>query len=109
MTHRNSPRLRSPHGRTLTSRASSGRNPDRVRFAAASPSPSVTLADFGVAKQLALNDGLTETGKPIGTPESMAPEQVGGRLFPPVPKNAAIAQWTTDFTDHTDELQCVHL
>ncbi len=37
------------------------------------------LVDFGVAKQLAHNDGLTETGKPIGTPEYMAPEQAAGK------------------------------
>ncbi len=37
------------------------------------------LVDFGVAKQLAAGDGLTETGKPIGTPQYMAPEQAAGK------------------------------
>jgi len=37
------------------------------------------LVDFGVAKNLASDDGLTETGKPIGTPGFMAPEQAAGK------------------------------
>ena len=37
------------------------------------------LVDFGVAKRLAVDDGLTEVGKPIGTPSYMAPEQAAGK------------------------------
>ena len=37
------------------------------------------LVDFGVAKRLEATDGPTETGKPIGTPSYMAPEQAAGK------------------------------
>jgi WD40 repeat protein len=37
------------------------------------------VADFGLAKQLDRVGGLTETGRILGTPEYMAPEQATGR------------------------------
>ena len=42
-------------------------------------SGTLKLVDFGVAKNLASDQGLTETGKPIGTPGYMAPEQAAGK------------------------------
>jgi tetratricopeptide (TPR) repeat protein len=36
------------------------------------------LADFGLAKFLAADSGITHTGQTLGTPEYMAPEQVQG-------------------------------
>ena len=43
------------------------------------------VADFGIAKALASDEGLTETGFSLGTPSYMAPEQVLGErpLRPP--------------------------
>jgi tRNA A-37 threonylcarbamoyl transferase component Bud32 len=38
------------------------------------------VADFGVAKRLERESGLTETGVVIGTPRYMAPEQAEGRV-----------------------------
>lgn len=37
------------------------------------------LVDFGVAKKIESSEDLTETGKPIGTPNYMAPEQAAGK------------------------------
>jgi serine/threonine-protein kinase len=36
------------------------------------------IADFGLAKRLDRDDGLTTSGGPLGTPRYMAPEQTGG-------------------------------
>ncbi len=36
------------------------------------------ITDFGLAKRLDLEDGLTRTGEILGTPSYMAPEQTGG-------------------------------
>ena len=41
------------------------------------------LTDFGIAKQVLLDEGLTTTAAPIGTPGYMAPEQ-SGRIETPV-------------------------
>ena len=37
------------------------------------------ITDFGLAKQLHSDDGLTATGEVIGTPSYMAPEQAVGK------------------------------
>jgi serine/threonine protein kinase/WD40 repeat protein len=37
------------------------------------------ITDFGLAKQLDGNSGLTESGRILGTPEYMAPEQAAGK------------------------------
>jgi serine/threonine protein kinase len=41
------------------------------------------LTDFGIAKQVLLDEGLTTTAAPIGTPGYMAPEQTG-RMETPI-------------------------
>ena len=38
------------------------------------------IADFGLAKQLNVKDGLSETGNILGTPSYMAPEQAAGQI-----------------------------
>jgi serine/threonine-protein kinase len=44
------------------------------------PHCSAILTDFGIAKSLAVEaTGLTGTGMLLGTPDYMAPEQIGGR------------------------------
>ncbi|XXF77912.1 serine/threonine-protein kinase [Myxococcaceae bacterium GXIMD 01537] len=55
--------------------------PQNVMLTAASPRPLVKLVDFGVAKPQQAEEGastLTQTGMVLGTPLSMAPEQIRG-------------------------------
>src|SRR5207344_415801 len=51
--------------------------PANVLFTAAGE-PKVT--DFGLAKQLEDDEGLSQTGNLLGTPAYMAPEQAAGRV-----------------------------
>lgn len=52
----------------------------------------VFLSDFGVAKALARDDpGLTETGSGVGSPYTMAPEQIVGEEIGPAADQYALA------------------
>jgi WD40 repeat protein len=42
---------------------------------------TLKITDFGLAKELGANDGLTPTGLTVGTPEYMAPEQARGDKY----------------------------
>jgi tetratricopeptide (TPR) repeat protein len=50
--------------------------PDGARLPAAALIPKIT--DFGLAKQLDTDSGLTQAGQVMGTPSYMAPEQAAG-------------------------------
>ena len=52
--------------------------PDNVRVKELDLSP--TLIDFGLAKDMEQESGLTRTGVALGTPHYMSPEQAEGRL-----------------------------
>ncbi|RMF38260.1 MAG: TAXI family TRAP transporter solute-binding subunit [Planctomycetota bacterium] len=43
------------------------------------PQDQVHITDFGLAKTLGTDSGLTQTGAALGTPSYMAPEQAAGR------------------------------
>jgi tRNA A-37 threonylcarbamoyl transferase component Bud32 len=53
--------------------------PENVMIAEGSGRPSVKLADFGIARILSQDDGMTMTGALVGSPNHMAPEVVEGR------------------------------
>ncbi|HET8733582.1 MAG TPA: serine/threonine-protein kinase, partial [Anaeromyxobacteraceae bacterium] len=53
--------------------------PENVMIAEGGGRPSVKLADFGIARILALDDRMTMTGALVGSPNHMAPEVVDGR------------------------------
>ncbi|MEQ9504115.1 MAG: protein kinase [Deltaproteobacteria bacterium] len=55
--------------------------PSNVMVASAADGPRVTLLDFGIARWLVPESpSLTGTGKGVGTPRYMAPEQARGEL-----------------------------
>lgn len=56
--------------------------PDNVMLRIDTPSARpgyIKLIDFGIAKELAMNSGLTMTGTMMGTPYYMSPEQAFGK------------------------------
>jgi tetratricopeptide (TPR) repeat protein len=74
--------LMSPPGTAGSPLSASGRGAGGEGLLAAVPK----LTDFGLAKQLTADQGLTQTGMVMGTPSYIAPEQVQGRnreLGPP--------------------------
>src|SRR5579884_1239755 len=44
------------------------------------PQGEPKIADFGLAKQMAVDAGLSQTGNVLGTPSYMAPEQASGQV-----------------------------
>lgn len=79
--------------------------------------PRVRVADFGIAKVVAIGDQLTRQGAFLGTPEFAAPEQFQGRTLTPATDvfaaGALLFALLTDeavvaFTDRMDAGQCLH-